>query len=51
MLRLTKNRSTIVLYATPYHLLYKLYQLLNHVNTFGESYGAEVVSILRRYVG
>jgi fructosamine-3-kinase len=31
--------------------LYNLYHLLNHMNLFGESYGAEVDAILRRYVG
>jgi fructosamine-3-kinase len=31
--------------------LYNLYHLLNHVNLFGESYGAEVDAVLRRYVG
>jgi protein-ribulosamine 3-kinase len=29
--------------------LYNLYHLLNHLNIFGESYGAQVDSILRRY--
>jgi fructosamine-3-kinase len=31
--------------------LYNLYHLLNHLNLFCESYGAEVDAILRRYVG
>jgi fructosamine-3-kinase len=31
--------------------LYNLYHLLNHLNHFGESYGAEVDSVLRRYAG
>jgi len=31
--------------------LYNLYHLLNHVNLFGESYGAEVDATLVRYVG
>jgi fructosamine-3-kinase len=31
--------------------LYNLYHLLNHMNLFGESYGAEVDAVLRRYVG
>jgi fructosamine-3-kinase len=31
--------------------LYNLYHLLSHLNLFGESYGAQVDSILRRYVG
>jgi fructosamine-3-kinase len=31
--------------------LYNLYHLLNHVNSFGESYGAELDATLRRYVG
>jgi fructosamine-3-kinase len=30
--------------------LYNLYHLLNHLNLFGESYGTQVDSILRRYV-
>jgi fructosamine-3-kinase len=29
--------------------LYQLYYLLNHLNLFGESYGGQVDSILRRY--
>lgn len=29
--------------------LYQLYHLLNHLNLFGESYGGQVDSILRRY--
>lgn len=31
--------------------LYNLYHLLNHLNIFGASYGAQVDSILRRYAG
>lgn len=31
--------------------LYQLYHLLNHLNLFGESYGAQVDAVLRRYVG
>lgn len=31
--------------------LYNLYHLLNHLNLFGEGYGGQVDSILRRYVG
>jgi fructosamine-3-kinase len=31
--------------------LYNLYHLLNHLNLFGESYGAQVDAVLRRYVG
>jgi fructosamine-3-kinase len=31
--------------------LYNLYHLLNHLNLFGESYGAEVDATLVRYVG
>lgn len=31
--------------------LYNLYHLLNHLNLFGESYGAEVDAVIRRYVG
>lgn len=31
--------------------LYQLYHLLNHLNVFGESYGAQVDQVLRRYVG
>lgn len=31
--------------------LYNLYHLLNHVNTFGESYGAQVDAALARYGG
>ena len=31
--------------------LYKLYYLLCHLNLFGESYGGQVDSILRRYAG
>jgi len=31
--------------------LYHLYHLLNHLNLFGESYGAQVDAIARRYAG
>jgi fructosamine-3-kinase len=31
--------------------LYNLYHLLNHLNLFGETYGAGVDSVLRNYVG
>jgi fructosamine-3-kinase len=31
--------------------LYQLYHLLNHLNLFGEGYGGQVDSILRRYTG
>ncbi len=31
--------------------LYNLYHLLNHLNLFGEGYGATVDATLRRYVG
>lgn len=31
--------------------LYNLYHLLNHLNLFGESYGAQVDAIARRYTG
>jgi fructosamine-3-kinase len=31
--------------------LYNLYHLLNHLNLFGESYGAQVDAIIRRYAG
>jgi len=31
--------------------LYNLYHLLNHLNLFGESYGAQVDAIARRYAG
>jgi fructosamine-3-kinase len=31
--------------------LYNLYHLLNHLNLFGETYGASVDSVLRNYVG
>jgi protein-ribulosamine 3-kinase len=31
--------------------LYNLYHLLNHLNLFGEGYGAAVDATLRRYVG
>jgi fructosamine-3-kinase len=31
--------------------LYNLYHLLNHLNLFGEMYGAGVDSVLRNYVG
>lgn len=31
--------------------LYNLYHLLNHLNLFGEGYGASVDAILRRYAG
>lgn len=31
--------------------LYNLYHLLNHLNLFGESYGASIDAILQRYVG
>ena len=31
--------------------LYNLYHLLNHLNLFGESYGAEVDATLAKYVG
>ncbi len=31
--------------------IYQLYHLLNHLNLFGESYGASIDAILRRYVG
>jgi fructosamine-3-kinase len=31
--------------------LYQLYHLLNHLNLFGEAYGARVDAVLRRYVG
>jgi fructosamine-3-kinase len=31
--------------------LYQLYHLLNHLNLFGQSYGAAVDDVLRRYVG
>lgn len=31
--------------------LYNLYHLLNHLNLFGESYGAQINAIVRRYVG
>jgi fructosamine-3-kinase len=31
--------------------LYNLYHLLNHLNLFGEGYGAQVDAVLRRYVG
>jgi fructosamine-3-kinase len=31
--------------------LYQLYHLLNHLLGFGESYGAQVDRVLRRYVG
>jgi fructosamine-3-kinase len=31
--------------------LYQLYHLLNHLNLFGESYGAHVDQVLQRYVG
>lgn len=30
--------------------LYNLYHLLNHLNLFGESYGAQVDAVLKRYV-
>ncbi len=32
-------------------LLYQLYHLLNHLNLFGEGYGAQVDQVLRRYTG
>src|SRR5689334_14687353 len=31
--------------------LYNLYHLLNHLNLFGEGYGAQVDRVLRRYAG
>ena len=31
--------------------LYQLYHLLNHLNIFGESYGAQVDRVLQRYAG
>lgn len=31
--------------------LYNLYHLLNHLNLFGESYGAQVDAVVQRYVG
>jgi fructosamine-3-kinase len=31
--------------------LYQLYHLLNHLNLFGETYGAQVDRVLQRYVG
>lgn len=31
--------------------LYNLYHLLNHLNLFGESYGAQVDAVARRYAG
>ena len=31
--------------------LYNLYHLLNHLNLFGEGYGGQVDSVLRRYAG
>ena len=31
--------------------LYNLYHLLNHLNLFGEGYGAQVDQVLRRYAG
>ena len=31
--------------------LYQLYHLLNHLNLFGEAYGAQVDAILRKYAG
>jgi fructosamine-3-kinase len=31
--------------------MYNLYHLLNHLNIFGESYGAQVDAVVRRYVG
>lgn len=31
--------------------LYQIYHLLNHLNLFGEVYGAQVDAVLRRYVG
>jgi fructosamine-3-kinase len=31
--------------------LYNLYHLLNHLNLFGEGYGAQIDAVLRRYVG
>jgi fructosamine-3-kinase len=31
--------------------IYQLYHLLNHLNLFGEAYGAPIDAILRRYVG
>jgi fructosamine-3-kinase len=31
--------------------IYQLYHLLNHLNLFGESYGAQIDATLRRYVG